>query len=260
MLKKIFFTFILVTLFYAVVCYLTGRCELFIGKLYYEGEEGVAKGYYVATQDHKKALKWFTRAALKRNKDAKYHLGNMYYLGQGVNKNHNEALKWYTEVAKQGDERSQFHVALMYAKGEGVQKNYDEAIYWFRRRQVTGPWGRPPSDYDDIIGRGQLNVSYAFLKDDEDRLIWLTKCGKAGDIQAYFAVRHFVRIPFNYAKITQQAEAGDAEALFALCTTLPRIPLNKINLLEFLKNRLGIGLNLGCRGEISGYGDPNGFV
>ena len=44
-----------------------------------------------------------------------------------------EAADWYRKAAEQGDAAGEYHLGHMYTVGEGVEKNPEKALYWFRR-------------------------------------------------------------------------------------------------------------------------------
>jgi len=84
------------------------------------------------------AVKWFRRAADQGNANAQYNLGWMYYYGEGVPKEFTEAVKWYRRAAEQGLAIAQFNLGNMYYYGEGVPKEFTEAVKWYRRAAEQG--------------------------------------------------------------------------------------------------------------------------
>lgn len=199
MRKKIIITSVICLLIVVFIGFISGRMELLIGRLY--------EDKYLAPE---KALYWYTRAAEKGNAEAEHQLGLIYRYGRGVEIDLKEAFNWHTEAANHGDRYAPLTLGLMYAKGEGVEKDYREAIKWL----VVFNWRKPelgikPSSFDSIVGRpnmfGVVNDSgnsNSFLKDDEDRLVWLELCAKRGDgdIEAYFKLGH----TYYYGKGVEQ--------------------------------------------------------
>ena len=50
-----------------------------------------------------------------------------------MEKDFDKAIKYYTLAAEKGDKNSQFNLALLYKNGEGAQKSLVKSIHWFRR-------------------------------------------------------------------------------------------------------------------------------
>ena len=81
--------------------------------------------------------------------DAQYHLGSMYYSGEGVPHDDEQAVQWYTKAAEQGHVDAQYNLALMYKNGEGVLQDYMIAYAWFNLAAFQG--GELPRKNIDII-------------------------------------------------------------------------------------------------------------
>jgi TPR repeat protein len=81
--------------------------------------------------------------------DAQYHLGSMYYSGEGVPHDDEQAIQWYTKAAEQGHVDAQYNLALMYKNGEGVLQDYMIAYAWFNLAAFQG--GELPKKNRDII-------------------------------------------------------------------------------------------------------------
>ena len=78
-----------------------------MGVMYVEGRRGLK-------QDYKEAFKWYKLAAEQDHYEARYNLGVMYYLGEGVAQDHKEAAKWFDSVANEGHEQAQNILKSMY--------------------------------------------------------------------------------------------------------------------------------------------------
>ncbi len=57
----------------------------------------------------KKAFEWFLKSAKEGNKFAQYSLGNLYYYGNGTDKDLSQAFQWYMKSAEQGQPYAYFH-------------------------------------------------------------------------------------------------------------------------------------------------------
>lgn len=80
-------------------------------------------------QDYKEALKWYHLAAKKMGK-AQLNIGFMYFNGQGVIQDYKETLKWFTIAANGGYTTAQNNLAIMYFNGYGVLQDYVTAHMW----------------------------------------------------------------------------------------------------------------------------------
>ena len=87
---------------------------------------------------------WFKKAAKKKDSDAMNDLGDMYYYGNGVQKNYNEALHWYKLSSE--SEKSTFSlnasainsIGNMYFKGTGVQQDFQKALDYYQKAATQG--------------------------------------------------------------------------------------------------------------------------
>ena len=62
----------------------------------------------------------------------------MYYDGQGVLQDHKEAVKWYTKAAEQGYASAQSNLGVMYDNGRGVVQDHAKAHMWFNLAAANG--------------------------------------------------------------------------------------------------------------------------
>jgi TPR repeat protein len=123
-------------------------------------------------------VKWFRKAAEKRNAAGEYSLGEMYLTGRGVAQDLNEAVKWVRRAAEDGDARGQFNLAAMYAHGQGVPKDDNEAAKWMRKA----------ADQGSAAGQFGLGSMYAHGKgvpqNAAEAVKWYRKAGAQGDPEA----------------------------------------------------------------------------
>ena len=78
----------------------------------------------IVKKSDKKALKWFSAAALQKDNDALFSLGRMYELGtRATPKSFKKALTFYKKAAAKGHSSSQYNLAAMYSRGDGVRSN-----------------------------------------------------------------------------------------------------------------------------------------
>lgn len=91
---------------------------------------GVSNMERVPVQAHKMD---FEKRVQQGDPWAQYSLGDMYYNGQGVEKDIHEAVNWFRKAAEQGHAEAQFRMGEAYYNGWGVKKNYKEAIKWYQK-------------------------------------------------------------------------------------------------------------------------------
>ena len=89
--------------------------------------------------DFDKAAYWFGMAAEGGIASAKYSLGVMYSVGQGVSPDFAEAALWYCMAAQQGHAEAQYELALLYneVKG-GIGQDFVTAANWYRMAAEQG--------------------------------------------------------------------------------------------------------------------------
>jgi len=97
---------------------------------------------YGIPHDHKKAVKWYHKAADQGMVLAQHSLGDFYSGGgDGVPMNQKESVKWYRKAAEQGFNESQSMIGYIYFKGEGVPINYIKSYAWFNLAHANGDMG-----------------------------------------------------------------------------------------------------------------------
>ena len=115
--------------------WLKASAELYIGKMYYYGQEGILE------QNYNEALSYFTRVIAEEGArggekaSAELYIGKMYYYGQeGIfERNYNEAFSYFTRVIAEetaSDEdkaAAKAYLGRMYYRGQGVAQNYTQA-------------------------------------------------------------------------------------------------------------------------------------
>jgi S1-C subfamily serine protease len=68
------------------------------------------------SKDMTEAVKWYRKAAEQGYADSQYHLGGLYFLGDGVPKDYVEAYKWLDLASAQGNDKAKEAVSVL----EGV--------------------------------------------------------------------------------------------------------------------------------------------
>lgn len=113
--------------------------------------------------------------AEKGDKNAQFHVGQLYEAGRGTAKNYSEALKWYRRAAEQGNVEAEFYLGRMYQNGLGVKEDDAEAQKWFTKAFANAP-------HKDIyktdsfllpaiitgLGRGFPFYEFSFINESEE--------------------------------------------------------------------------------------------
>ena len=70
----------------------------------------------------------FLKAGADSNASRQMLIGNIYYVGEAVNKDLYKAFYWFKKSANQGNTEAQAMIGMMYIRGEGTQVNNFKAI------------------------------------------------------------------------------------------------------------------------------------
>ena len=149
-----------------------------------------------AEKDPEKAFAWYTRAAEQGNAAARYLLAYMYQHGEGTEQNYKEALNWYSKAAEQGSPEAGYQTGYIYEHGIETERDYARAFEYYTMSAEQG--------YADA----QYSLGNLYLqgkgtdKDRKKALEWYTKAAEKGNINAQYS-----------AGMIHEAEKEYAEAL-----------------------------------------------
>jgi TPR repeat protein len=105
---------------------------------------------YYDEQQYDKALEYFQLAADKSLALAQNNLGNMYFIGNGVEKSYQTAFEYYQLAADQGLAEAQNNLGNMYFNGNGVEQSYHTALEYYQLAADQG------------LADAQNNVGYMY--------------------------------------------------------------------------------------------------
>lgn len=93
-------------------------------------------------------VNWFTLSADKNNLYALHYLGENYYYGAyGVEEDEDKAFKLIRKSARKGLAVSQYFLGERYEKGQGVKQKTNTAIRWYKKAAKQGyPKAQPALD------------------------------------------------------------------------------------------------------------------
>ena len=188
-----------------------------LGYLYYGG--------FGWEKDHKKAFKWFEKAAGQRYANAQGMLGRMYYLGLSASEDKLQAIQLFLQAAgnvkksaEQGNEYAQNILGFMYEHGLVLNKNIQHALQWYRKSAEQG----------NALAQFNLGAMYkngqGVEKDYSKAIEWYTKAANQSHAYAQYNLAGIYKngqgIEKNYIKalewFIQAANQGLARAQKAL--------------------------------------------
>lgn len=142
--------------------------EQFQSGLAYAEGKGVSR-------DDRKAVEFFSQAAVGGHAKAQHNLGTMYLGGRGVKKDEAAALAWFKKAAEQNLAPSENTVGRMLLQGIGTKRDCHQAIHWFERAANQG----------DVDAEVYLAQIYFFgeaecAKDYAGAAKWASKAAAAG--------------------------------------------------------------------------------
>jgi len=82
---------------------------------------------HLSKLDSNNALKWFRKAAANGDVSALTGLGYCSYLDDNVE----AALRYYEQANEQGDAEAPYHIGLLYFAGEGVPEDLEKAFEYY---------------------------------------------------------------------------------------------------------------------------------
>ena len=206
-----------------------------------ENEMGID---YLREDNFTEAFTHFEIASNLGHREAKYHLANLYYYGEGVDCDYSKAASLFEEVAKcDGNEEdldvvyARFNLANAYYKGEGIEQNIDTAIYWYTK---AAELKHPIACFNvgrcyftgEIVGQ-DFNKAYEYLivaanegidlaqymigvlyvagrgcnKDIEQARYWLNLAAEQGEPNAIEVLKTLPEVEKNEEKLKEEKEA-----------------------------------------------------
>ncbi len=125
-------------------------------------------------KNYEKAIEWYSKAAEQGFAPAQHSMGWMYEKGYGVDKNYEKAVEWYSKAAEQEYALSLNNLGCMYKDGKGVNKNTRKAFEFFTRAANQGN-----SNACNNLGL-MYNHGHGIEKNNEKAVEWFTKAANQG--------------------------------------------------------------------------------
>lgn len=127
----------------------------------------------VKAQRYKEAWAVLLPMANGGNDEAQRIIGEMAYLGQGVNKNYEAARRWTELAAGAGNPIAQYNLGYLYERGEGAPRSTAMAIEWYKKAALR----------NYTPAQRKLGDLYA-SRDEESALYWYDQARQLGDEEA----------------------------------------------------------------------------
>ena len=150
-------------------------------------------------KDFEKAFEWHQKAIVSGCVESEYALGCMYEQGEGTQPDLSEAVRWYKEAAKHGYVKAQLHLGRVY-ESTGKERDYQEAFVFYQQAAQQKPaeaWQRLASLYE--AGKG---MEQDFLKAWECYL----NAWKAGSEKAYKEAKRLLDEGLAYPEVSALKE------------------------------------------------------
>ena len=89
-------------------------------------------------EDYEQEVRELESAANSGDVIAAYHLGVLYFEGEGISQSDDKAVEWWRRAAKGGSPAAQSALGGMYYKGRGVKQSNTKAAEWYRKAIARG--------------------------------------------------------------------------------------------------------------------------
>ncbi|MFZ6755740.1 hypothetical protein ACO0K9_00855 [Undibacterium sp. Ji50W] len=135
--------------------------------------------YFVGNKVEKNATKahgWFSLAAEQGKESAVVLVGDDLLNGEGVAKNSVEAFNWYKKAADKGSSIAQLKLAALYEKGIGVKANKAEAVKMLTLSAEQGQVGA-----ESTLGQLYWFGQFGLKKDEDKAVLWLSRAAQKGN-------------------------------------------------------------------------------
>ena len=115
--------------------------QLRISIIFFHGSESKMSGCKLLKPIKKnlvEAFKWVKLAAEQGNSYAENHLGELFYYGDGVQKDYSQSFKWFQSSADKGYNEAQYNLGVHYQRGDFVEKDLIKAKLLFKTSFENG--------------------------------------------------------------------------------------------------------------------------
>ena len=89
-------------------------------------------------EDDETAYQWFLEAALGGEADSLYHLGEMYFSGNYLNRDYEKAYRFFADAYRKGVKDAAFYMGWFAEKGLLAERDMDKAVAYYREGVSLG--------------------------------------------------------------------------------------------------------------------------
>jgi uncharacterized protein len=157
------------------------QAEYYVG-LYFQNGKGI-------DQNIEQAIYWYEKAAIKKEKNALYHLAMI--LIKLPDKDYSTISKLLEQAAQLEHPNAQYNLAVMYHKGDGVNQDSQKAFFWYDKAAKAG---LAIAQYN----LGMLYFEGAIIPKDEEKAKELWKKAAAQGLEAAVKLMYSIN---NYEKL-----------------------------------------------------------
>lgn len=133
-----------------------------------ENAQYMVRQIYFKIQDYDNLLKWCKKGIEQNQTVAKYTMGLIFLKGYGVEKNILKAKKWYEKAAEDNDASTQYRLGRLYFDENEIENDYKQAAYWIEKAAENKY--QPAINFLPIITNYSLPIMAA-AKDNNFELI-----------------------------------------------------------------------------------------
>jgi TPR repeat protein len=133
-----------------------------------------------APSDPRQLAHWLETHAEDGDPVARYRLGVLYALGEGVTQDYEHAAGLFKTAAEEGVTEAEYNIAVMYAEGLGIKRDPAQAVFWYRKAAAQG----------SASAAFNLGVAYSngvgVDQSMSEAAQWFGKAAEAGVVNAQF--------------------------------------------------------------------------
>lgn len=144
-------------------------------------------GHGGVSVDYRKAIAWFTEAAVGGVANARYNLGVLYHQGMGTEKNLEKAINWYRAAAVMDHPEAQYNLGIAYIEGIGAPYNPQLAADYFRKA-AQGGIGEAAYNLGLVLENGLLGTP-----SPREALYWYKKAADNGSPEGKMAMTQLAK-------------------------------------------------------------------
>lgn len=150
--------------------------------------EAYSKGDYITAFTITKSL------AVSGDMKAEYELGNMYYKGEGTDKNVQEAIAWWEKSGEQGYLAAQENLVYIHNSDKESTADFNKFLYWLKKASHQGS-----ADMQFLLAY-MYSSGEKIVKDEKKAFYWASKASEQNHSNAQFILGYMYCHAFGVAQ------------------------------------------------------------